>query len=163
MKATPLNPTPLFRHPELCGEVHPETAPLQAVCSALRSTEQSSFWGGERKGEEDEWAAKGAKRKKDAWKLFSISLLFWFSDFPCLFFVFFFLFQEFEGFRQEKNPCFFVFPCCFFVQQGLEGQGRSDKKTDPPPPARPPANEKKNPKRPPSNSGRAQFCTEIGT
>ena len=29
--------------PELCGEVCPETAPLQALCCALRSTEQTTF------------------------------------------------------------------------------------------------------------------------
>ena len=36
--------------PELCGEVHPETAPLQDLCCALESTEQSTFRGGEQKG-----------------------------------------------------------------------------------------------------------------
>ena len=52
--------------------VHPETAPLQALCCALCSTEQSTFRGGEqgvkvpRKGEEEGWPAKGAKGKKDA-------------------------------------------------------------------------------------------------
>ena len=56
--------------PELCGGVHPQTAPLQALCCALCSTEQSTFRGGEkgekvsRKGEEEGWPAKGAKRKK---------------------------------------------------------------------------------------------------
>ena len=35
---------------ELCGEVHPETAPLQALRCALCSTEQSTFQG-EEKGE----------------------------------------------------------------------------------------------------------------
>ena len=56
--------------PQLCGEVHPKTAPLQAVCCAVRSTEKSTFRGGEkgekapRKGEEKGWPAKGAKRKK---------------------------------------------------------------------------------------------------
>ena len=35
-----------------------------------------------------------------------------------------FLFQGFEGFREEKNPCFFRgFPCLFPKKQGLEGQG----------------------------------------
>ena len=58
--------------PELCGEVHPETAPLQALCCALRSTEQSTSRGAEkgekvpRKGEEQGWPAQGEKRKKDA-------------------------------------------------------------------------------------------------
>ena len=68
---------PFFTHisgrnflPELCGEVHPETAPLQALCCALRSTEQSTFRGREqdekvpRKGEKGGWPAKGATRKK---------------------------------------------------------------------------------------------------
>ena len=56
--------------PELCGEVHPQTGPLQALCCALCSTEQSTVRGGEkgekvpRKGEESGWPAKGAKRKK---------------------------------------------------------------------------------------------------
>ena len=56
--------------PELCGEIHPETAPLQDLCCALCSTEQSTFRGGEqgekvpRKGEEEGWPAEGAKREK---------------------------------------------------------------------------------------------------
>ena len=37
--------------------------------------------------------------------LFSISMLFLFSDFPCSFCAFSFLVQGFEGFREEKNPC----------------------------------------------------------
>ena len=55
--------------PELCGEIHPRTAPLQALHCALCSTEQSTSRGrknGEnvpRKGEEEGWPAKGAKRK----------------------------------------------------------------------------------------------------
>ena len=60
--------------PEIFGEVHPETAPLQARACALCSTEQSTFRGGEkgekvpRKGEEKGWPAKGQKGKKDARK-----------------------------------------------------------------------------------------------
>ena len=56
--------------PEHCGEVHPGIAPLQALRCALSSTEQSTFRGGEkgekvpRKGKEEGWPAKGAKRKK---------------------------------------------------------------------------------------------------
>ena len=56
--------------PNFFGEVHPETAHLQALCCALGSTEQSTFRGGEkgekvpREGEEEGWPAKGAKRKK---------------------------------------------------------------------------------------------------
>ena len=48
----------------------PETGPLQALCSALRSTEQSTSRGGEkgekvpREGEEEGWPAKGTQRKK---------------------------------------------------------------------------------------------------
>ena len=51
-------------------KVHPGAAPLQALLCALYSTEQSTFWEGEkgekvpRKGEEEGWPAKGAKRKK---------------------------------------------------------------------------------------------------
>ena len=63
----------------LWKKVHPETAPLQAVRCALRSTEQSPFRGGEgakmcrekggkRRGGEEAWAAKGAKRKKGRMK-----------------------------------------------------------------------------------------------
>ena len=58
--------------PEICGEVHPETALLQTLCYALCSTEQSTFPGGEegekapREGEEEGWPRKGAKGKKDA-------------------------------------------------------------------------------------------------
>ena len=44
--------------PEICGEVHPENAPLQAVCCALYSTEQSTFEGEKRK----------SKKEKDLWK-----------------------------------------------------------------------------------------------
>ena len=53
-----------------CGEVHPGSAPLQALHCALCSTEQSAFQGGEkrknvpRKGEEEGWPANGAKRRK---------------------------------------------------------------------------------------------------
>ena len=60
--------------PELCGEIHPGTAPFQALHCALCSTEQSTFRGrknGEtvpRKGEEEGWPAKGAKRKKGSVK-----------------------------------------------------------------------------------------------
>ena len=56
--------------PERYGEVHPETAPMQAQCSALRSTEQSAFRGREkgakvpRKDEKNGWPAKGQKVKK---------------------------------------------------------------------------------------------------
>ena len=58
-----------FLH-ELCGEVHPQTAPLQALCRALRSTDQSTFWGGEesekvpRKGEEEGCQQRGPKGKR---------------------------------------------------------------------------------------------------
>ena len=68
---------PVFRQisgrnflPELCGEIHPGTALLQALRCALCSTEQSTLREGEndenmpRKGEEEGWPAKGAKRKK---------------------------------------------------------------------------------------------------
>ena len=60
--------------PEIFGEVHPETAPLQALCCALSSTEQSTFRGGEkgekvpRKGEDKGWPSKEQKGKKDARK-----------------------------------------------------------------------------------------------
>ena len=56
--------------PELCGEVHPETAPLQAVSCALCSTEQSTFRGGRKrpKGAEKRGgtgvANKGGKKEK---------------------------------------------------------------------------------------------------
>ena len=56
--------------PNFCGEVQPETASLQAVCCALPSTEHSTFRGEEqgekapRKGEEEGWPVKEAKRKK---------------------------------------------------------------------------------------------------
>ena len=56
--------------PELSGEIHPGAAPLQALRCSLSYTEQSTFRGGEngenvpRKGEEEGWPAKGAKRKK---------------------------------------------------------------------------------------------------
>ena len=61
--------------PEFCGEVHPQTAAFQALCCALCSTEQSTFRGGEkgqkvsRKGEEEGWPAKGAKKKKGHLKI----------------------------------------------------------------------------------------------
>ena len=60
--------------PELCGEVDPGTAPLQALRCALCSTEQSTFRGGAkgekvpRKRGEKGWPAKGAKRKKERMK-----------------------------------------------------------------------------------------------
>ena len=60
--------------PELCGEVHPENAPLQAPCCAPCSTEQSTFEGENRakrcpeKGGEEGWPAEGAKRNKEARK-----------------------------------------------------------------------------------------------
>ena len=56
--------------PELWGEVHPKTAPLQALRCALCSTEQTTFQGGEkgekvpRKRGEKGWPAKRAKWKK---------------------------------------------------------------------------------------------------
>ena len=54
--------------PELFGEVHHETGPLQAVRCDLCSTEQSTFWGKEKvekvSWEGEEGPAKGAKRKK---------------------------------------------------------------------------------------------------
>ena len=59
-----------FPSRNLRGEVHLEIAPLQTLCCALCSTEQSTFRGREkgekvlRKGEEEGWPAKGAKRKK---------------------------------------------------------------------------------------------------
>ena len=66
--------------------------------------------------------------------LFSISLLFFFfsfSDFPCFFVRFSSLFQGFEGFREEKNPCFFrCFPCFFFLRKKSKdwrGQGFTDR------------------------------------
>ena len=52
---------------------------LQAQCCALCSTEQTAYRGGEkgekvpRKGEEEGWSAKRAKRKKDTWKQVSFS------------------------------------------------------------------------------------------
>ena len=60
--------------PELCGEVHPRTAPLQALRCALCSTEQSTFRGGRRakmcreKGRKRGGEQRGQKGKKDAWK-----------------------------------------------------------------------------------------------
>ena len=56
--------------PDLCGEVHPEAVPLQDLCCALCSTEQSTFRGGEQvpRKREEGWPTKGAKREKDAWK-----------------------------------------------------------------------------------------------
>ena len=56
--------------PELCGEVQPQTAPPQALCCGLCSTEQSTVRGGRkgekvpRKGEEEGWPAKGGKKEK---------------------------------------------------------------------------------------------------
>ena len=56
--------------PELRGKAHPETAPLQALCCALCSTEQSIFREGgkgekePRQGEEEEQPAKGQKGKR---------------------------------------------------------------------------------------------------
>ena len=57
--------------PELCGEVHPETAPLQALCCVPLALQNRALFEevrkGEkvpRKGEEEGWPAKGAKRKK---------------------------------------------------------------------------------------------------
>ena len=52
--------------------------------------------------------------------LFSISLLFSFSDFPCFFLRFSFLFQGFQGFREERNPCVFAEknPCFFQKSKG---------------------------------------------
>ena len=55
---------------ELRGEVHPKIALLQALCCAPRSTEQSTFEGGQgQKGADEKRggrgvASKGAKRKK---------------------------------------------------------------------------------------------------
>ena len=61
--------------PELCGQVHPQTAPLQAVCCAPRSTEQSTSRGREKRAKRcrEIWRKRGSqqrglKRKKDAWK-----------------------------------------------------------------------------------------------
>ena len=51
---------------ELCGEINPETAPLQAVRCALPSTEQTTFRGGE-KGQEGGGrgvASKAVKKEK---------------------------------------------------------------------------------------------------
>ena len=56
--------------PELCGEVHPGAAPLQALLCTLFSTEQSTFRGEEKgekvpkKGEEEGSPTERAKRKK---------------------------------------------------------------------------------------------------
>ena len=60
--------------PELCGGAHPETAPLQALCCALHSSEESTFRGGEKakrcweKGRKSGGQQKGQKGKKDVWK-----------------------------------------------------------------------------------------------
>ena len=60
--------------PEVCGEVHPETAPLQAVCCSLCSTEQSTFEverGAKRcpeKGRNRGSQQRAQEGKKDAWK-----------------------------------------------------------------------------------------------
>ena len=58
-----------FREGTSFPEVHPETAPLQALCCALLYRTQHFSRGkkGEkvpRKGEEEGWSVKGAKRKK---------------------------------------------------------------------------------------------------
>ena len=54
--------------PELCREVHPGTAPLQALRCALSSTEQSTFRRGERarrcREKERGVAGKGVKKEK---------------------------------------------------------------------------------------------------
>ena len=43
---------------------------------------------------------------------------------PCFFERFSLLFQGFQGFGRDKDPCFFgVFPCLFPKKQGKEGQG----------------------------------------
>ena len=58
----------------LCGEVHPETAPFQALCCAPCSTEQSTFRRGKegQKGAEKRRgrgvASKGGKRKRERLK-----------------------------------------------------------------------------------------------
>ena len=60
--------------PELCGEVHPRAAPLQALFCTLFCTEQSTFWGEKRpkrcreKGRKRGGQQRGAKGKKDARK-----------------------------------------------------------------------------------------------
>ena len=56
--------------PDLCGEVHPAIAPLQALCCASCSADQSTFRGGERrekvprKEEKEGWPAAGKKEKR---------------------------------------------------------------------------------------------------
>ena len=55
--------------PELCGEVHPETAPLQALYCALCYGAERFLRGrtgrkGAQKREEEGWPVEGAKRKK---------------------------------------------------------------------------------------------------
>ena len=61
MRIRPFFTQILGRHflPKLCGEVHPETAPLQALCCALCSTEQRTFRGAEKGSKCPE---KGRKR-----------------------------------------------------------------------------------------------------
>ena len=52
--------------PKTCGDVHPETALLQALCGALRSTVQNRAEKGTkalRRGDEEGWPAKGKKAK----------------------------------------------------------------------------------------------------
>ena len=71
--------------PELRGEVHPETAPLQDLCCDLCSTEQSTFRG-EKQGEKAPRKGRkggpteGQKGKKDAYKQVSIRRLVWLED-----------------------------------------------------------------------------------
>ena len=69
--------------PQLCGEIHPETAPLQALCCALCTTEQSTFRGGEQR-EKVPWKGEKSERgqtekrtrenrpvSQEAWKFLS--------------------------------------------------------------------------------------------
>ena len=58
--------------PELCEEVHPETAPVQPLCCAPLPTEQSTFRGGEKsekvaekRGERGVASKGGKKQTKD--------------------------------------------------------------------------------------------------
>ena len=47
------------------------------------------------------------------------------EEFLGFFLCFSLLFQGFQGFGTDKNPCFFDgFPCLFLKKQGKEGQGR---------------------------------------
>ena len=57
--------------------------------------------------------------------LFSISLLFSFSDFPCFFLAFFLSFPRILGVPRREKPLLFLGknPCFFQKKQGLEGQG----------------------------------------